>query len=283
MRVLITGANGQLGQDVHKLCRKNHIDCIAAGSKDLDISRESGVQPFVENNRVDVIVNCAAYNAVDLAETEWKKAYLVNGLGIRNLAVAANASGAVLVHFSTDYVFDGTARVPYTIAESPRPISRYGMSKLLGETMVRDIASHFILIRTSWVFGAGNDNFPKKILDWSKGKKELRVIDDQVASPTYTVDLAAAALELIKKNGRGLFHVTNSGHCSRYDWAKHILDACGWEGILVRGKSDEFPTAAKRPAFSALDNFGTPEALGYSLPGWKDATERFLKELEVIP
>lgn len=283
MKVLITGANGQLGQGIYTLCQKNHINCIAAGSKELDISRESEVQPFVKNNPVDCIVNCAAYNAVDLAETEWKKAYLVNGLGVRNLALAANAVGAVLVHFSTDYVFDGIASVPYTIADSPRPISRYGQSKLLGEMMTRDIADTFLLIRTSWVFGKGNENFPKKILGWSKNKTELKVVDDQVASPTYTADLAKATLDLILKHARGMYHITNSGSCSRYEWAEFILAKTGWKGNLVRGSSDEFISAAQRPAYSVLDNFGTPEILGYSLPDWKDATERFLKDLEVMP
>ena len=283
MRVLITGANGQLGRDIRKLCEQNFIDHIATSSKELDISNVSEVQRFVKNNPVDVIINCAAYNAVDLAETEWKKAYRVNGLGVRNLATAANSVGALFVHFSTDYVFDGKSRLPYTIADLPRPISRYGMSKLLGETMTRDIADTFILIRTSWVFGKGNDNFPKKILSWSKNKTELKVVDDQVASPTYTADLAKAALDMVRKNARGMYHITNSGCCSRYEWAEFILTKVSWNGNLVRGSSDEFMSAAKRPAYSVLDNFGTPESLGYSLPDWKDATERFLKDLEALP
>jgi dTDP-4-dehydrorhamnose reductase len=283
MKILITGANGQLGQDIRKVCQEHSCEYIATGSKDLDISRESKVLHFLKNNPVDVIINCAAYNAVDLAETEWKKAYTVNGLGVRNLAQAANAANAVFVHFSTDYVFDGVSRIPYTIADFPRPLSRYGMSKLLGESMVRDIADNFILIRTSWVFGRGNENFPKKILQWSEQKKELKVVDDQVASPTYTVDLAKATLDMVCKNARGIFHITNVNYCSRFEWADFILAKVGWNGKLVRASSDEFNSAAQRPAFSVLDNFGTPEILGYILPDWKDATERFLKELEVVP
>jgi len=282
MRILLTGANGQLGQDIRKVCEQNSIGYIATGSKELDISRESEVRQFVKNNPVDVIINCAAYNAVDCAETEWKKAYLVNGLGVRNLATAANSIDSLFVHFSTDYVFDGKSRIPYTIADLPSPISRYGMSKLLGETMTRDIADTFILIRTSWVFGKGNENFPKKILNWSKDKTELKVVDDQVASPTYTADLAKATLDLLNKNTRGIYHISNSGYCSRYEWAAFILTNVGWKGNLVRGSSGEFKSAAQRPAFSVLDNFGTPEILGYSLPDWKNATERFLKEPGVV-
>jgi dTDP-4-dehydrorhamnose reductase len=282
MKILITGANGQLGQDIQKVCQQNSIEYIAADSRTLDISHESEVQDFVKNNPMDAIINCAAYNAVDLAESEWKKAYMVNGLGVRNLAISANSVDALLVHFSTDYVFDGVTQIPYTIADSPNPISRYGMSKLLGETMARDITDRFILIRTSWVFGKGNDNFPKKILRWCENKTELKVVDDQIASPTYTSDLAKATLDLINKKSLGIYHITNSNYCSRYEWAEYILTKIGWNGKLLRVSSDEFNSAARRPAFSVLDNFGTPEILGYSLPDWKNATGRFFKELEAV-
>lgn len=283
MKVLITGANGQLGQDMQKLCRLTSVDYTAADSKQIDISDINSVSKFLAENQVDVIINCAAYNAVDLAETEWNKAYSVNGLGVRNLAIKANKVGALLVHFSTDYVFDGTSGRPYTLADNARPISRYGESKFLGESILRDLANRYILIRTSWVFGSGNDNFPKKIVSASREKEELKVVTDQISSPTYTVDLALATLDLIRRHAYGTYHITNSGYCSRYEWAAYILDQIGWNGNLVPATSDEFPTAATRPVFSVLDNFGTEETLGYSLPDWKDATNRFLKELELIP
>ena len=283
MKVLITGANGQLGQDMRKLCRLTCIDYNAADSNIIDISDINSVGTFLAEHQVDVIINCAAYNAVDLAETEWKKAFSVNGLGVRNLAIAANQVGALLVHFSTDYVFDGTSGRPYTLADNTRPISRYGESKLLGESILRDLAKRYILIRTSWVFGSGNDNFPKKIVRAGRENKELKVVTDQVSSPTYTVDLAQATLDLIRRQAYGTYHITNSGYCSRFEWAAYILDQIGWKGNLVPATSDEFPTAAIRPVFSVLDNFGTEETLGYSLPDWKDATTRFLTELELIP
>jgi dTDP-4-dehydrorhamnose reductase len=282
MKVLITGANGQLGLDIQKLLRKSTIDFIAAGSKILDISDLKAVSQFVEKNPVDAIINCAAYNAVDLAEAEWRKAFAVNGLGVRNLAIAANKTRALLLHYSTDYVFDGLNGNPYTVVDSPNPISMYGKSKLLGEQYIRDLANRFILIRTSWVFGTGNENFPKKIVSWSTEKTELKVVTDQVSSPTYTVDLAEATMELIEKDAFGLYHITNSGNCSRYEWAKYILDLTGWEGNLVQAKSEEFVTAAMRPPFSVLDNFGSPETIGYDLPDWQDATRRFLNEMELI-
>jgi dTDP-4-dehydrorhamnose reductase len=248
----------------------------------LDITDRTRVHTFVCSHHPDVIINCAAYNAVDLAEQEWKKAFAVNGLGVKNLALSANECGSVLVHYSTDYVFDGRQDRPSTIADPPHPLSRYGESKLLGENFVRDLCQHSFLIRTSWVFGKGNVNFAQKILDWSKEKTELFVVDDQVSSPTYTVDLAKATLDLVPTYSFGLYHCTNSGFCSRYDWADYILRQSGWKGVVHRAKSSDFKTAAQRPTFSALDNFGTGEILGYLLPSWQNATTRYMREIGEI-
>jgi dTDP-4-dehydrorhamnose reductase len=281
MKILITGANGQLGQEIQKVCKHNSIDYIATSSKRLDISDLLAVRNFISMNPVDTIINCAAYNAVDNAETDWKKAFAVNGLGVRNLVIEANRNGAVFVHFSTDYVFDGNQNRPYTIADPPKPVSRYGESKLLGEQYIRYISEQFILVRTSWVFGIGNDNFAKKIIAMSKDRKEIKVVTDQISSPTYTVDLARATLDLVKNRTNGIYHVTNSGHCSRYQWAEYILGRIKWQGNLIKAGSNEFNSAAKRPSFSVLDNFGTPETIGYELPDWKNATDRFLKEMEL--
>ena len=282
MKILVTGSKGQLGQDIQKICSNYSIDFIAAGSKELDITDLSATRQLISSHNIDVIINCAAYNAVDQAETEWKKAFTVNGLGVRNLAIAANETGSLLVNFSSDYVFDGSSRRPYTIVDSPRPISRYGESKLLGEQYIQNIANRFILIRTSWVFGAGNENFPKKILSWSKEQNELKIVTDQIASPTYTLDLANATLDLVQKESYGIYHITNSNYCSRYEWAETILKQTGWEGTLIPATSADFCIPAQRPAFSVLDNFGLYEVLGYTLPDWKDATRRFLNETGMI-
>lgn len=279
MKVLVTGARGQLGQDIVALCSSRGLACTAADSKTLDISDKAAVDAFIAQNSPDVIINCAAYNAVDLAEKEWRQAFSVNGLGVKNLALAANTHNSTLVHYSTDYVFDGKAKRPYTILDSPNPISRYGESKLLGENILRDLSNRYFLIRTSWVFGKGNANFARKILEWSRDKTELSVVDDQVASPTYTPDLARATLDLIRTGSFGLYHCTNTGSCSRYEWAEYILQQTGWSGRLIRAKSADFKTPAERPAYSVLNNFGTDETLGYSLPSWKDASTRFLQEI----
>lgn len=278
-RIVITGAGGQLGRDIERLGRENGFDVHAADSKTLDITDYDRVLSYLHDHRPDVVINCAAYNAVDDAEKEWRRAFLVNGMGVRNLALAANAIGAVLVHYSTDYVFDGTHQRPYTIADHPHPVNRYGESKLLGEHMVRDLAKRFYLIRVSWVFGRGNINFARKVLEWSRNQKELRIVDDQVSAPTYTVDCAKASLDLIKTGRYGLYHITNSGCCSRHGWAAHILKTIDWDGTLIPVRSADFLTPARRPAYSVLDTFGTPETIGYGLPDWRDATVRYLQEV----
>lgn len=277
--IVITGAGGQLGQDIEKLSRENGFNVHAADSKVLDISNYNHVLSYLRDYQPDVVINCAAYNAVDDAEQEWRRAFLVNGMGVRNLAHAANAIDAVLVHYSTDYIFDGELKRPYTVADHPHPVNRYGESKLLGEQFVRDLAKKYFLIRVSWVFGRGNVNFARKVLEWSRTKTELRIVDDQISAPTYTVDLAKASLDLIKTDRYGIYHITNSGYCSRYEWAAHILKTVDWNGNLIPGRSADFPTPARRPEYSVLDTFGTPETLGYELPDWKDATVRYLQEL----
>jgi len=284
MNILITGANGQLGREIAAQCQSRGIPYTAADSKTLDITREKEVRGMVRSRSPDVIINCAAYNAVDQAESEWEKAFLVNGAGVKNLALAANEYGCRLVHYSTDYVFDGKKTRPYTIADQPHPLSRYGESKLLGEMNVRDLCEQYFLVRVSWVFGKGSTpNFPAKVLEWSRGKQELSFVDDQVSSPTCTVDLAKATLDLVGTGSFGMYHITNTGSCSRYAWARFILDQIQWQGTLSRAKSADFNTPAERPAYSVLDNFGTREVLGYHLPAWEDATLRYLRETGAIP
>lgn len=279
MKVLITGAHGQLGQDITMLCQREGHSVIPCGSQDLDITRFKDVMAKVQDIKPDIIINSAAYNAVDQAETEWEQAFLANGIGPKNLALASVASGAVLVHYSTDYVFNGQTNHQYTLVDTPAPISRYGESKLLGEQMVMRHAIRYYLIRVSWVFGTGNTNFVRKVLEWSNQGSQITVVDDQISSPTYTRDLAQASLDLINTGEYGLYHITNTGYCSRLDWAAYILNQIGWTGELIPGKSIDFKTAAARPTFSALDNFGTRQTIGYDLPPWQDATERFLHEI----
>ncbi|HOK94422.1 MAG TPA: dTDP-4-dehydrorhamnose reductase [Candidatus Pacearchaeota archaeon] len=272
MKFLITGAEGQLGEEFLKEAKKKKLNCLALTREELDITDFEKVQKVVEGARPDFLINCAAYNDVDRAEEDWKTAFLVNGIGPKNLAIAAQENNCVLVHYSTDYVFDGKKNSPYTIVDKPAPINKYGQSKLLGENFVKDFAGKYFLIRLSAVFGNNpKASFPLKILSWAKEKKELKIVDDQVFSPTFTGDVVKGTFDLIKSGEYGLYHMTNSGYCSRYEWAKYILEKIGWQGKILRAKSKDFQSAAKRPKFSVLDNFPLKE-----MEGWKEATERYL-------
>jgi dTDP-4-dehydrorhamnose reductase len=236
------------------------------------------VAECLEGERPDVVMNGSAYNDVDGAESDWQGAFLVNGIGVKNLALACRNVGAVLVHFSTDYVFDGQTDRPYTIGDMPNPVNTYGQSKLLGEEFLREHGDRYYLIRTSWVFGSGVHSFPLKVCRWARERHTLRMVEDQVSSPTSATDLARATLLLIRTEQYGLYHVTNSGPASRYQWAEVILNAIGWDGSLEPARSDEFPSPARRPSYSVLDNFPLLMTIGETLPPWQEATERFLRE-----
>ena len=278
MKYLIAGAKGQLAAAIIRNLKERSVEFVAPGEAELDITDVSRVFEVMEGCRPDVVINCAAYNAVDAAEAEWRRAFMINGVGVRNLALACEKQGAVLVHFGTDFVFDGTKGSPYTIADAPDPISKYGESKLLGEMYVRDLMKRFFLIRLSWVFGSGEFSFPKKVLQWASKSRRLRIVDDQTASPAFTGDLSGAVFDLTRTGAYGLYHMTNSGHCSRHEWARFILEKTGWDGELEPAKSMEFDTPAKRPPFSVLDNFPLKETIGYELPSWQEATEEFLNK-----
>jgi dTDP-4-dehydrorhamnose reductase len=279
MRVLVTGARGQLGVDVVRLL-DGHADVIALDRAALDVTRLPDVRARVRGAAPTVIVNCAAYNAVDRAEEEPAAALLGNGIGPRNLAVAAEELGIPLVHFGTDYVFDGEQRRPYTIADAPRPISRYGESKLLGETFVRTLCRRHLVVRVSWVFGAGaTSGFPHKLRAWSADRRELRVVTDQVSSPSYTRDVADLVWKLVEAGAWGLYHVTGGGACSRFEWARFVARRAGLPVETLPATERDFPTPARRPRFSALDPCPLAETIGVAAAPWQEATERFLAEL----
>ena len=280
MKILITGAKGQLGQAFQKRFEQLKIQYIAKGSKELDITKIDQLRNLVQNEKeITHIINTAAYNHVDKAEEEWEKAYQVNGLGVRNLSIISNEIKAELIHYSTDYVFSGK-KGEYTIYDTVDPINKYGESKALGEREITQ-AQRYYLIRTSWVFGVGKENFAKKVINWSKNNKELKITTDEKSAPTYTEDLVEATLELIKQKVYGIYHITNTP-CTRYEWAEYILKKIGWQGTLKPAKRSDFNLPAKRPESSVLNNFGYTEVTGKKMPDWKDATDRFLKEMGLI-
>jgi dTDP-4-dehydrorhamnose reductase len=281
MKYLLLGAGGQLGTAFRLLLGEQGQDCLAF-DQELDITDFQRLHQVFNETRPEVVINCAAYNDVDRAEAEWRQAFMVNGIAVGGLAQLAREQGCILVHYSTDYVFDGEKKTPYTVAAQPGPISLYGESKLLGEEQLKLNGENFFLIRTSWVFGQGNENFVTKLLQWAKNKTELKVVTDQVSSPTYTRDLAQATLKLLETGRFGVYHVCNSGSGSRYEWAEFILKQINWSGELLPVLSVDFNTPATRPQYSVLDCFPYSRLIGAELPGWQEATINFLKETGVI-
>jgi dTDP-4-dehydrorhamnose reductase len=201
----------------------------------------------------------------------------VNAFGPRNLAIISNELQIPLVHFSSDYVFDGKKGSPYYVWDKPNPLSVYGKSKLYGEEMVAQFTNRYFLIRLSWVFGDGKMNFVKKVIEWSKYKEELKIVDDQISSPSYTVELAKAIIDLFATGTYGIYHLSNSGNCSRYEWAKSILRHTGWRGNLLPVKSQSFNSAAERPVCSILNSFPIKETIGYVLPDWEQSLVEYLR------
>ncbi|MFA5865562.1 MAG: dTDP-4-dehydrorhamnose reductase [Phycisphaerae bacterium] len=276
--ILVTGSKGQLGRALIRLLEKEGRACRGYDLDEVDIANFQQVLELVEAVRPELVINAAAYTDVDGAEKDWKTACRVNGLAVRNLAIACADRNIPLVHVGTDFVFDGNASEPYRIVDQPHPINMYGKSKLLGENFLSSMTNKYYLVRTSWVFGEGNSNFLKKLLGWSSNKDVLKVVEDQVASPTSAWDLAAALVKLAGTGAYGLYHFRNIGHCSRYQWAEFALRKKGWKGRVEPVTTDMFPAPAKRPSYSVLDLFPFDEMNLVTIPTWQDATSKWLEE-----
>ena len=278
MRVLITGARGMLGQDITADDRARGHEVIAWDREELDITVLDNVRQSLSKVCPEVIINCAAYTNVDAAENEEDAALAVNGLGVRNLALACRELDIPLVHFSTDYVFDGYKQGKYGIFDSTNPINAYGRTKLCGEKFLSLISPKYYLIRTSWLFGHGGKNFIETMIRLAQEKSELSVVSDQRGCPTFTKDLSRAVLDLIETGAYGIYHITNSGETSWFDFAKEIIKESG-QFVTVRPIStEEFSSPAARPKNSVLDPFPLRETVGYLLPDWRDALKRYLKQ-----
>lgn len=280
MRILLTGSDGQLGYDFQKLFDSLKIKYRATDYRELDITNESGlVQFFEENNDFTHIINCAAYNNVDKAETD-EKVFLLNEEAPFRLSEFAKKINAVLVTYSTDFVFDGKKGEAYTEEDIPAPVSKYGLSKSKGEKRVLENYDKSFIIRTSWVFGIANSNFNTQVINWSKARNKLNIVDDQISTPTYSKDLAEFSWKLIQTGEFGLYHITNDGEASKYDQAKYVLDKIGWTGTLGRAKTKDFNLPAARPEYSKLSSEKTEKLLGEKMPHWKSGIDRYLEEME---
>lgn len=276
--ILLTGANGQLGTDFKKLFDMKNISYIATDYMDLDITDVDTVRDFVKNKKITHIINCAAYNNVDKAEEEKELCHKLNTEAPKYLAMVAKEIGAIFVTYSTDFVFGGEKRMPYTEEDKTNPLCTYAKSKAEGEKAVLDAYDKVFVIRTSWVFGMGNNNFNKQVINWSKTRNELNIVDDQVSSPTYSWDLAEYSWKLVESNRFGLYQLSNDGECSKYEQAKYVLEAIGWQGKLGTAKTVDFNLPAKRAAYSKISSEKAEKVIGEKMPSWQSGIDRFLKE-----
>jgi dTDP-4-dehydrorhamnose reductase len=277
MRILVIGAKGMLGTDMLRLWTSDEV--IPADAAEADIRDLEQVRSLVASARPEWIVLTAAYTDVDGSETNRDLAFAVNATGAENVARVAAASSVKLFYVSTDYVFDGNAKQPYEPMDATNPLNIYGASKAAGESAVQKFAKEWCIGRTSWLFGAHGSSFPEKILRASETRSELTVVADQVGSPTYTVDLASTTLALLRANARGIVHITNSGFCSWFDFAREVLNQLGRHAVRVLPiNTSDAARPAKRPRYSIL----SPASLkkyGITMRNWKPAVTDYLRDL----
>jgi len=277
-RVLIVGAHGMLGQDLVKVLER-FFEVVALGRDELDISLYNNVKKVLKEVSPQVVINAAGYTDVDACERKSRLAFAVNGEGAKNLARATSVLKAKLVYISTDYVFDGKKETPYSEEDQPNPLNVYGESKLMGERYVQKFADDYLIVRTQWLFGPGGRNFVDTILDLSQDRERIEVVDDQVGSPTYTLDLSRAILTLLEKDLWGVFHVSNSGSCSWYEFAKEILAQVGRDTVqLVPISSADLTRPARRPLYSVLSNEKLHKEAGLAMRPWQEALRDYLRE-----
>ena len=276
MKIVITGARGQLGTElINQLKYIEGIDVIPTDRDELNIIDINSVNEFLLNNKPDVVINCAAHTAVDLCETDVENAYKINAVGPRNLAIVCEKIGAKLVQVSTDYVFDGNGTRPYREDDKTCPNSIYGTSKLMGENFVREFCSRYFIVRTAWLYGEGN-NFVRTMLKLAETNKELNVVNDQFGSPTSTVDLAKVIVDLMTTEHYGIYHGTCEGQCSWYDLAKKIFEIKNIDIKVNPVTSEEFKRPAPRPAYSVLDNFMLKLVGLNSFRNWEESLKEYL-------
>ena len=279
MKALIAGGKGQLGREFRESLENYGYEVVALDKESLDISDTESVTNALSRHTPDVVLNCAAYNFVDRAEGDFDTACRVNAFGVKNLAAACKKNNALLVHYGSDYVFDGAKEDLYTEEDEPAPINAYGKSKLLGENFLKEEMENFLLFRVSWVFGDGKQNFLYKLLEWAKKTGTLKVVCDQISIPTYTKDIVSLTVLAVSKGLRGLYHLTNGGYASRYEVARFFLERMGLGNLILPVGSDRFPSPAQRPYFSAMSNLKLSRALDVRIPEWKVGVERYVETM----
>ena len=284
MVVLVTGANGQLGQAIQHIANNYlNLNFVFCNSTDLDISNKENCQAVFRKIKPDFCINAAAYTAVDKAESEQDKAELINVIGAKNLAETCKELDTKLIHISTDFVFDGSNNTPYTENQIPSPKGVYGQTKLDGERAIQNVFSNYYIIRTSWVYSQFGNNFMKTMLRLASERTSLSVVNDQIGTPTNAVDLADCLMTIISSQHPtpntqyGIYHFSNEGQCSWYDFAKEIFEINQVNIDLIAIPTSEFPTPAERPKYSVLDKSKIKSTFGITIKNWQES----LKSIEL--
>ena len=293
MKILITGCRGQLGSQIINILKEGaselgtipqdyrNAEIIGVDIEELDISNLELVKSFINEVKPDIVINSAAYTNVDSCENNRDLALKVNSLGPRNLAIACEQVDAKLIHISTDYVFRGNGTVPYREYDVTNPVSVYGETKLLGENYVRECCLRCFIVRTAWLYGYNGNNFVRTIMKAAKEKGHLEVVNDQRGNPTNAEDLAHHILKIALTDEYGIYHCTGTGECTWYDFAKAIVELEGIECTVSPTTSDKINRAAKRPAFSSLDNMMLRCSVGDEMRDWREALKVFLEKVKI--
>lgn len=277
MKVLVTGVNGQLGHDVVKELEKRGYEAVGVDRKEMDLTSTQQIKECIENVNPEAIIHCAAYTAVDKAEEEEELCRRVNAIATKEIAECAKKLDIPMIYISTDYVFDGTKDGEYTEEGIPNPINVYGKTKYEGEVYVQELLEKYYIVRISWVFGENGNNFIDTMLRLSKDRDEINVINDQVGSPTYTKDLALLLVDMIETDKYGVYHATNEGYCTWYEFAKEIFRISNIDILVNKINASEYPTKAIRPMNSKMSKHKIVENGFIQLRNWKDAVNDYLR------
>jgi len=271
MKYIIFGNKGQLGKELTELLKNKGIEYLGYDLPDYDISNYKLISELITVQAPDVVINCAAYNDVDLAELYYEDAYRANTAGVENLAIICERNKIKLVHYSTDYVFDGIKDIAGIYVENDKtyPVNNYGKTKLQGEKLALAKCSNVLIFRTSWLYGDGERNFVNNVLKWADGKEHIKVADNEFSIPTSTRLVADITLKAINNNLTGLYHLVNTGYASRYDWAKLVIEQYELDVIIYPAFSKDFLSIAKRPLFTVMNNEKIASALQIEIPHWK--------------
>lgn len=285
MNILITGANGQLGNEMRRIAQSSRNHYIFTDVAELDITDIDAIRDIMKMQRISVVVNCAAYTNVDKAEDDEQTADLLNNKAVENLAIVSKENNATLIHISSDYVFKGDKNVPLTEVEPTNPLGAYGRTKLEGEKSIQRVGCKYIIFRTAWLYSKFGKNFVKTMQKLTAEKDSLKVVFDQVGTPTYAGDLADIISYIIEKDlldKQGIYHISNEGVISWYDFAKEICELSDNTCDIQPCHSNEFPSKVQRPHFSVLDKTKVKETFGVIIPYWKDSLIKCIKELNQI-